>query len=181
MTMVMPFLIIAATLLFGAVAWLLSRRSRPLPSLPQISAGIGDSMRAAQPKRFSPKKTLFLIGPSANHPACRLQRKLLKPALSPLMSGGVVVIELYGDDPARKNGAPIEWLDPALLRHAMDAEEGFLIAYVDAEGQTAFRYRAPMLTGDLLVEIGLREEPKRTDGRRFSRQDSAVLNRLRAI
>lgn len=64
-------------------------------------------------------------------------------------------MEVYGEDTPTKNGEPLDWLDPSLLRHAMDAEEGFLTIYVNAEGKTIFRSEAPIPTSDLLDKAGL--------------------------
>lgn len=164
------FLFIATCLVIGALSPFLMRRPSLLPS-------IGESLKSAEPKRFSPRKTLFIIGPSANHPACRMQRRLLKPAIATMIREDVTVMEIYGEDRPRKNGEDIDWLDPALLRHAMHAEEGFYVVYVDAEGKTALRSEAPVVTSDLLAQANLNiSSPAPSSDRR----SSAILRRLRA-
>lgn len=164
----LTLLIVAVCVIFGAIAYASSRG--PI-SVPDLKAAI----REAEPKRFSPKKTLFVIGPSPNHNACRLQRRLLKPALAALIREDVSVIEVYGQNRPTRNGEDMDWLDSALLRHAMDAEEGFFVIYVDAEGKTMFRSEAPMLARDLIARAQLGpslkpESPKKT----------LVLRKLRA-
>lgn len=169
----LALLIIALALVAGAAGALLMLRPSFLPSLlPQIGA----SLKAAEPKRFSPKKTLFLIGPGVNHPACKLQRRLLKPAIPALIREDVTVIEIYGGDRPRKNGEDIDWLDASLLRHAMNAEDGFYVVYVDADGKTTLRSKAPMVTADILYYAGL-DLPAPP---RAAKKKSAVLKRLRA-
>ncbi len=166
------FLIIAICLVFGAVAAVLSFR-------PNFASEMTASLRKTETvRKFSPKNTLFIIGPSANHQACRMQRRLLKPAIPALIREDVIVIEVYGSDTPRKNGEPIDWLDPALLRHAIAAEDGFNLIYVDPAGKTRFRSEAPMVTGDILrqarIDIG-------APGDAASRPTkSKVLKKLRA-
>ena len=150
--MSLSFLIIAACLGFGVVAAFAARGPLSLPNL-------GKTFSKRDLQRFSPRNTLFIIGPSANHSACKLQRRLLKPAIAALISEDVAVMEVYGETTPRKNGEPIDWLDSSLLRHAMDAEEGFFVIYVDDEGKTLFRSEAPMLTADLLERARLNIAP----------------------
>lgn len=166
----LSFLIIATCLIFGAVAAIASFRPNLLPE-------IGANLRRADPvKQFSPRNTLFIIGPAPNHAACRMQRRLLKPAIPALIREDVAVIELYGEETPRKNGDPIDWLDPALLRHALDAEHGFCLIYVDPAGKTRFRSEAPMLTADILQRACLNiAAPSRAKGAK-----SSVLKKLRA-
>lgn len=167
----LSLLIIAICLIVGAVAATLSFR-------PTIASEMSASLRKTEPlKRFSPRNTLFIIGPAANHQACRIQRRLLKPAIPALIREDVVVIELYGADTPRKNGEPIDWLDPDLLRHAIAAEEGFNLIYVDEDGKTAFRSEAPMVTADILRRAHIT-----IDGPGGSPRGgkSDVLNKLRA-
>lgn len=172
-------LIIVLCLLSGGVAMLAARRPGFVAGLvPRLSAALKASVTASQPKRFSPRRTLFVIGPAVNHPACRLQRRLIKPALAALIRDDIAVIEVYGDDPPRKNGAAMEWLDPALLRHALDAESGFCVIYVDQSGKTAFRSPAPVVTADLLTASGLAAAAPSPRG--LSKRYSEVLRRLRA-
>ena len=106
-------------------------------------------------QRFSPQKTLFIIGPTEEHSACKMQRRLVKPALAALIRDDISVMEVYGEETPTKNGEPLDWLDPSLLRHAMDAEQGFLTIYVDAKGRTVFRSEAPIPTADLLKYAGI--------------------------
>ncbi|MBY0422416.1 MAG: hypothetical protein K2Q06_08940 [Parvularculaceae bacterium] len=177
--MLESLIVIALCVVFGMFAAYASRRPDAIAAvLPKLGHGLRAELTAARPKQFSPRRTLFLIGPSVNHAACRLQRRLIKPALAALIRDDVSVIELYGDEPARKNGAAIDWLDPALLRHAMEAETGFHLIYVDGDGKTAFRSSAPVVTQDLLERAGLIGPAPGSRG--FSRRNSAILKRLRA-
>lgn len=164
----LTLLILATCLIFGAIAYFAARG--PLPV-----AEIREAIRQAEPRRFSPQNTLFIIGPSANHNPCRLQRRLLKPAIAALIREDVSVIEVYGQARPTKNGEPIDWLDASLMRHAMDAEEGFYVIYVDAEGKTVFRSEAPMLARDII-------ERARLDGAVGGgpAKKSLVLKKLRA-
>ena len=162
--------IIAVCLIFGALAAVISFRPNLLPE-------IGASIRNVDPvKKFSPQNTLFIFGPAANHTACRLQRRLLKPAIPALIREDVSVIEAYGEDTPRKNGDLIEWLDPSLLRHALDAEHGFYLIYVDADGKTLFRSEAPMVMADILRHARLDISPPNKPGSK----KSSVLKKLRA-
>ena len=171
--------ILILCLAFGGVAVLASRRPGLVDGLaPKIGAAVRANLAASRPKRFSPRRTLFVIGPVANHPACRLQRRLIKPALAALIRDDIAVIEVYGEEQPRKNGSAMDWLDPALLRHALDAESGFCLLYIDDAGKTAFRSSAPVVTADLLAATGLKAATP--EGRGFSRRDSPVLRRLRA-
>ncbi len=128
-------------------------------------------------KRFSPKNTLFVFAPSVRHPAGRLQRRLLKPALPALIRDDVAVVEVYGDETPRRNGELMKWLDASLLRHAMGAEEGFQVLFVDSCGKTLFKRAAPMVGADILdrLRAGAR---RRARGRRPGR--SLVLQDLKA-
>ena len=166
----LSFFIIATCLAFGCIAALASFRPNLLP---EMSAGL----RGADPiRKFSPQKTLFIIGPAANHPACRMQRRLLKPAIPALIREDVTVMEVYGDNRPRKNGEPVEWLDPSLLRHALGAESGFFVVYVDEDGKTRFQSPAPMVTADLLRRARLDiAAPNRTGAGK-----SSVLKKLSA-
>jgi len=173
----LTFLIIAFCLALGALAAVAGGRPGLFRSVAaEMRAALGADIRAARPKRFSPKNTLFLIGPSASHPACRLQRRLLKPAIAAFIREDVTVMEVYGDERPEMNGEPVDWLDAALLRHAMDAEQGFFLIYVDADGKTVIRSEAPMVTADILARAGLDVETPLAGGRR----KSAVLKKLRA-
>ena len=135
------------------------------------------NIRRADPvKQFSPKNTLFIIGSAANHPACRMQRRLLKPAIPALIREDVTVMEVYGDDNPRKNGEAIDWLDCALLRHALNTEEGFYIIYVDADGKTRLRSEAPVVTADLIARSGL--DIPTPNGK--PPKKSSILKKLRA-
>ena len=166
----LSFFIIAVCLIFGFIAAVVSFRPNLLPE-------IGASLRRADPvKQFSPRNTLFIVGPAANHSACRMQRRLLKPAIPALIREDVCVMEVYGDDTPRKNGDPVDWLDPSLLRHALDAEDGFYIVYVDDAGKTRFRSEAPMVTADILQRACLNIQPPSGDGP----TKSSILKKLRA-
>lgn len=166
----LSFFIIATCLIFGFIAAIVSFRPNLLPE-------IGANLRRADPvKQFSPRNSLFIIGPAANHSACRMQRRLLKPAVPALIREDVTVIEVYGEETPRKNGDPIDWLDPSLLRHALDAEHGFYIVYVDEAGKTRFRSEAPMVTADILRRACLDIPPPKGDGP----AKSSVLKKLRA-
>lgn len=167
----LSFFIIATCLIFGFIAAVASFRPNLIP---EISA----NLRHAKPsvKKFSPRNTLFIVGPSANHAACRMQRKLLKPAIPALIREDVTVMEVYGEDQPRKNGETIDWLDPSLLRHALDAEDGFFVVYVDAAGKTRFRSEAPMVTADILSRACLNISPPSKNGG----GKSSVLKKLRA-
>ncbi len=166
----LTLLILATCIGFGAIAYFAAKG--PLP-VPNIRAAI----RETEPKRFSPKNTLFIIGPSPNHNACRLQRRLLKPAIAALISEDVAVIEVYGDMRPTKNGEKMEWLDASLLRHAMNAEDGFYVVYVDQDGKTGFRSEAPMLARDIIerAKLGALRAPDES-----AKKKSAVLKKLRA-
>lgn len=168
--MELTFAIIAICLIVGFIAALTSIR-------PDLIPEIGASLRpATEVRKFSPRNTLFIIGPSAGHAACRMQRRLLKPAIAALIREDVTVMELYGDDTPRQNGDPIDWLDPALLRHALDAEEGFCILFVDQSGKTVFRSEAPMVTTDIL---GRAQLDISAPDRRAAKKN-AILKKLRA-
>jgi len=166
----LTLLIIAVCIIFGLAAWFAAHDPLPVES---IKAAI----REAEPKRFSPKRTLFVIGPAANAHACRIQRRLLKPAIATLIGADISVIEVYGQNRPRKNGEPMQWLDASLLRHAMNAEDGFFVIYVDDAGKTVFRSEAPMLARDISERAGLAAaagpEPE-------GRKKSLVLKKLRA-
>lgn len=166
----LTLLIIAVCIIFGLAAWFASHDPAPVES---IKAAI----REAEPKRFSPKRTLFVIGPAANAHACRIQRRLLKPAIATLIGADISVIEVYGQNRPRKNGEAMQWLDASLLRHAMNAEDGFFVIYVDDAGKTVFRSEAPMLARDISERAGIAAsagpEPE-------GRKKSLVLKKLRA-
>ncbi len=163
--------IIAVCLIVGGVAAVLSVR-------PNFAAEMTANLRKAETVRnFSPKNTLFIVGPAANHSACRMQRRLLKPAIPALIRDDVVVMELYGEDTPRKNGEPLDWLDPALLRHAIAAGTGFNLIYVDPEGKTQFRSEAPMVTADILRRTGITITTADAGSRG---RNSKILKKLRA-
>ena len=167
--MPLTLFIIATCLFFGGLAFYGTRRTLSRPKLSTLFS-------SKDVRHFSPQNTLFIIGPSVNHAACRLQRRLLKPAIAALIGADVTVIEIYGEDPARRNGEPIDWLDPSLLRHAMNADEGFFIIFVNEDGKTAFRSEAPMVTADILEKSGLKIGPLNSSAAR----KSIVLKKLKA-
>ena len=168
--MELTFAIIAICLVFGFIAALASLRPGLIPE-------IGSSLRQAETvKKFSPKNTLFIFGPSTNHPACKMQRRLLKPAIAALIREEISVMEVYGEATPRQNGEAMDWLDPSLLRHALNAEGGFFVLYVDEDGKTVFRSEAPMVTADILRRAGLDiTAPPQNAGRK-----NAILKKLRA-
>lgn len=168
----LSLLIFAVCAIFGAVAVLATRVPLPDPE------NIRQSIRKVEPKRFSPTRTLFVIGPSANQHACRMQRRLLKPAVPTLILHDVSVIEVYGMARPRRNGDPMEWLDASLLRHAMNAEEGFFVIYVDDAGRTVFRNEAPMLARDILRRAGFDSGPD--INKKPPEKPSLVLKKLRS-
>ena len=164
------FLIIATCLIFGSVAAVASFRPNLLPELGANLRGVN------QVNKFSPRNTLFLIGPSANHSACRMQRRLLKPAIPTFIREDITIMEVYGEETPRKNGELMDWLDPSLLRHALNADEGFYIIYVDDDGKTRFRREAPMLTSDILECAQLNIPAPDRPGKK----SSSILKKLRA-
>lgn len=164
-------LFFASSVMFAAVAWLALRR-------PQVFEQLGATLKEAELKRFSPKKTLFIFAPAPNHPPARLQRRLLKAAVAALIRDDVVVMEVYGDALPRKNGEAVDWLDSSLLRHAMNADDGFWVIYVDAAGKTVLRSGAPIVAADILERAGI--ELLLTPAQGAGRKKSAVLKRLRA-
>jgi hypothetical protein len=166
----LTLLILATCIIFGAIAYFAARGPIPAESLKA-------ALRDVEPRRFSPKNTLFIIGPTGNHNACRMQRRLLKPAIAALISADVSVIEVYGQNRPTKNGEEMDWLDASLLRHAMDAEEGFFVIYVDGEGKTMFRSEAPMLARDIIARAGLGAARGPGAG---APKKSLVLKKLRA-
>ncbi len=172
------FIILLSLAFGGAAAFAARRPDLASGFFPRLWAQLKSGFTASKPKRFSPRRTLFVIGPAVNHAACRLQRRLIKPALAALIRDDIAVIEVYGDEKPRKNGATMDWLDSALLRHALDAEQGFFLIFIDDSGKTAFRSPAPVITADLLAATGLK--PVEVPQRGFSKRDSAILRRLRA-
>ena len=165
----LTLLFIAICIGLGGVAALSGRGPINLPDVPK-------PFTDQDLRQFSPKQTLFIIGPAANHPACRLQRRLLKPAIAMVIREDITIMEIYGEDAPRKNGDVVDWLDPALLRHAMDAEEGFFVIYMNAAGKVAFRSEAPMVAADIFAKAGISAEP--TSG--SASRDSVILSKLRA-
>ena len=149
--MAIALVIISACLISGVVAAVAARHPALLPEIGETL----NTVRKPDLKHFSPRKTLFVIGPDANHPACKMQRRLIKPALAALIREDVTVLELYGSQTPRRNGELMKWLDPALLRHAMNADNGFIIIYVDEAGKTIFRREAPMVAADILRPLAL--------------------------
>ena len=148
-------LILSTLLLLGLIGLLVLFRDRWMPQGRKLEATPvpNDPFASAegQKRGFSLASTLLIIGPEPNHAACRLQRKLLKPAIPLLIREDIAVMEVYGQNFPRKNGEPVAWLDPSLLRHALDADNGFHVIFVDQDGKTAFRNQAPMLT-DMIAE-----------------------------
>ncbi len=147
-------LIIAIFLIIGGLAALSSLNphwfSERHRAIADFKLG-GSASIKTKDGHFSLSKTLFIIGPSANHPACRLQRKLIKPTIPMLIRDDIAVIEIYGEHAPRRNGDVLDWIDASLLRHALGAEEGFFVVYVDQTGKTVFSKKSPMLT-DMIAE-----------------------------
>lgn len=167
----LSLLVLAACLALGLVAAISTARPSLLPD-------IGASLRNIDPvRKFSPSNTLFIIGPAPNHQACRMQRRLLKPAIPSFIREDITVMEVYGDDRPRKNGEPMSWLDPSLLRHALGAEDGFFVVYVGDKGRTLFRSQAPMVTKDILRRARLQFSAP--DGDPKVAQKAAMMRRLR--
>ena len=183
--MAITLIIIAICLIFGGVAAFSAQG--PI-TLPDFSKAISRN----DFQQFSPQKTLFIIGPSEEHNGCKLQRRLVKPALAALIRDDVSVMEVYGDNTPTKNGEPLEWLDPSLLRHGLDAEDGFLTIYVNENGKTTLRSKAPVPTADLLDRIGLSAanhssdtkragDPKSSGNGRIDNDKSRILKKLQAV
>ncbi|MEM6413472.1 MAG: hypothetical protein AAF720_02315 [Pseudomonadota bacterium] len=167
--MSVTLIVIGICLCFGAVAAIAARGPFSFEVRPR--AFTRDDL-----KRFSPQKTLFIIGPSADHSACRLQRRLLKPAIALIIREDLSVIELYGDEQPLKNGDEIDWLDPDLMRHAMGVSSGFHVVYFDQEGRKTFTSNAPIVSNDLFDKIGLMPRSETSTPETSSR----VLSKLRA-
>ncbi len=153
----LSLLIILSCVLLGTFTVLASRHPVDLSALADGSSG----EPGLNEQHFTPRKTMFIIGPSRGHAACNLQRRLLKPALATLIREDISVMELYGDETPYRNGAALPWLDASLLRFAMDARQGFVVLYVDENGKTLFKRNAPMLGAEVLAASGL-YTPKRT-------------------
>lgn len=160
---------IAILLIFGGVAALAIKSGVDVVE-------VKNAIRDAEPKHFTPRNALFIFGPSANHPSCKLQRRLLKPALAALIREDVTVMEVYGEGLPMKNGEGVDWLDASLLRHAMNAEAGFAVVYVDGAGRTLFRSEGPVLAADIFRRARLGENDRPGDGAKRS----AVLRKLKA-
>lgn len=170
-TMGVSVLIILTCLFFGAIAALMSMR-------PEFIDRVGASIKDVEKiQKFSPRNTLFIIGPSETHPTCKMQRRLLKPAIPALISEDITVFELYGEDTPRKNGDLLEWLDPSLLRHALSVDDGFYLIYVNQDGKTQLRSEAPMVTKDILARAGIKIRPSET---LEPETTSSILKKLRA-
>ena len=143
-----PILIfLAICLIAGSMAAIFSLQPQWFPELTALADGTQGSARSLSPddpaRRFSLQNTLLIVGPSSEHPACRMQRRLLKPAVPLLIRENVAIIEVYGEAHPRRNGEALMWLDPALLRLALDAEDGFYVIYVDDTEKTVFRPTVP--------------------------------------
>lgn len=179
--MEIALVILAFCLIAGSLAAMFAVQPKWLPELRQAMHWQGPAEQAevdVNPMRnFSLRNTLIIIGPHVNHATCRLQRRLIKPAVPLLIREDVAIMEIYGDGPPRKNGEVLTWLDPALLRHALDAEEGFAIVYLGDDGKTVFRRQSPMLTEMIAERAGLTVmAPQRST----DRQKSEVLRHLHA-
>jgi len=179
--MELTLIIIAFCLIAGSLVIMGAVQPRWLPELRGASHADAPIERQQPGKRsgqnFSLRNTLIIIGPHVNHATCRLQRRLIKPAVPLLIREDVAIMEIYGDGPPRKNGEALKWLDPSLLRHALDAEEGFAIVYVGDDGKTVFRRQSPMLTEMIAERAGLSVIPPKAPQRRGQ---SEVLRHLHA-
>jgi hypothetical protein len=175
--MSLSVMIFAGCLVFGGIAALAARSAfRWQAMLPDL-----DTIRdVASVKRFTPRNTLFLFGPVSSHPACRLQRRLLKPAIPTLIREDITIIEVYGEERPLRNGEAIDWLDPSLLRHAMNADQGFSIVFVDEHGRASLRSEAPVITGDILARVAPHDAPMVLRKPATAKRNSAVLKRLKA-
>ncbi len=151
------FIVIAVCLVVGGLAALSSGHQNivengelriPAQSGPLASLGKKQTL-------FSLRNTLIIFGPKANHPTCRLQRKLLKPTIPMLIRDDIAVVEVYGNTPPRRNGDILPWLDASLLRHAFKAEDGFTILFVDQTGKAVFQKQSPMLSEMIAERTGL--------------------------
>ena len=101
---------------------------------------------------FELKRTLLIIGPQVNDPACSEQRRFIKPIVRQLLNGGHRLVEIYGHKAPAQNGVALDWLDNQLLRTTFDAEQGFHMLYVDDDGRMKFKVSSPIL-GDAVIMI----------------------------
>ncbi len=185
--MELVLILLSISLLLGSIATLFAFKPDWLPALfssPSFEAegehkGIESKpVRGAKsPKEFSLQNTLLIIGPEVNHPACRLQRKLLKPTIPMIIREDIAVMEVYGSNHPRKNGETLPWLDQALLRHALNAEDGFFVVYVDRNGKTLFRKQSPMLAEMIADSAGIPITPTHSP---TPTHKSNILRRLQA-
>lgn len=179
--MEMTLIFLAISLIIGSIAAIFAFQPQWLPEIHQArdwKSSDHDHMVAETPMRsFSLSNTLLIIGPEKDHTACQIQRRLLKPAVPLLIREDVSIMEIYGLAAPRKNGEPLAWLDPALLRHALDAEDGFSIVYVGDDGKAVFQRRSPMLTEMIIdkarLNVALPIKPK-------AKKRSSILAHLQA-
>lgn len=171
---------IAACLVIGGLAALISFRPDVLndtPAAPITDQSDHNDYIRMKNVQFSLNNTLLIIGPAPNHSACRMQRKLLKPAIPLLIREDISIIEIYGDASPRKNGEVLSWLDSSLLRHALDTHDGFFVIFVDATGKTRCRKKSPMLADMIADRTGLRIQAPSKLGESVQ---SDIIRRLQA-
>ncbi len=173
---------LAVCLVSGSVAALFSFQPDWLPTIehandddPALRADMAETVAL---RRFTLQNALIIVGPDANHRACRLQRRLLKSAVPFLIREDVTIVEIYGATSPRRNGEIMSWLDSSLLRHALEAETGFALIYVDASGRTAFRRASPTLADTIIDLMGL---PITLPRKPQHRDPSPELQHLQAV
>ncbi|MEL6111814.1 MAG: hypothetical protein AAFR20_03325 [Pseudomonadota bacterium] len=179
--MELTLIILAFGLIAGSVFAMVAARPSWLPELRSALHWKAPAETISPPggtnRNFTLRNTLIIVGPQVNHATCRLQRRLLKPAVPMLIREDVAIIEIYGDGPPRRNGELLSWLDASLLRHALNAEDGFTLVFVGEHGKTVFRRQSPMLTDMIADQAGLSVTPA---PQKPGHQQSTVLRHLHA-
>ncbi|MEM9706142.1 MAG: hypothetical protein AAF850_08710 [Pseudomonadota bacterium] len=138
--------VIYAACSFAAVSALLIYLNAALVAVATaVSKVSSDDVRV-----FSPKRTVFILGPDASDQTCRIQRRFLKPVLAAFIRDEIAVVEAYGDDAVRRNGEPMGWPDAMLVRHALGAGEEFALILMDDDGRVAFRSERPVVGEEVL-------------------------------
>lgn len=90
------------------------------------------------------RRTIVIVGPHQNHPACVEQRRALRPKLMSIRAAKVNVVEVYSFAKPRRNGMEIEWADNIGLREVLRAAEGFHFLCLDDAGALVMRVRRPV-------------------------------------
>ncbi|MEL6506580.1 MAG: hypothetical protein AAFR29_02995 [Pseudomonadota bacterium] len=179
--MELTLIILAFGLIAGSVFAMLATRPTWLPELRSALQWRAPAETISAPggtnRNFTLRNTLIIVGPQVNHATCRLQRRLLKPAVPLLIREDVAIMEIYADGPPRRNGELLSWLDASLLRHALNAEDGFTLVFVGDDGKTVFRRQSPMLTDMIADQAGLSVTPNTP---KSTHEQSAVLRHLHA-